>query len=70
MLADVDYFVRLPNGKITILEIKTTNYNAKRPLVEGRLEECVPVCYETQGRHYMTVMDIDEILLLLSVWQQ
>ena len=29
MLADVDYFVRLPNGKIAILEIKTTNYNAK-----------------------------------------
>ena len=29
MLADVDYFVRLPNGKIALLEIKTTNYNAK-----------------------------------------
>ena len=29
MLADVDYFIRLPNGRTAILEIKTTNYNAK-----------------------------------------
>jgi len=60
MLADVDYFVRLPNGKIAILEIKTTNYNAKDHWWKDG-EECVPVYYETQGRHYMTVMDIDEI---------
>lgn len=60
MLADVDYFVRLPNGKISILEIKTTNYNAKDHWWKDG-EECVPVYYETQGRHYMTVMDIDEI---------
>jgi putative phage-type endonuclease len=60
MLADVDYFVRLPNGKIAILEIKTTNYNAKGHWWKDG-EECVPVYYETQGRHYMTVMDIDEI---------
>lgn len=57
MLADVDYFVRLPNGKIAILEIKTTNYNAKDHWWKDG-EECVPVYYETQGRHYMTVMDI------------
>ena len=50
MLADVDYFVRLPTGKIVLLEIKTTNYNAKDHWwKEG--EECVPVYYETQGRH-------------------
>lgn len=60
MLADVDYFVRLPNGKIAILEIKTTNYNAKDHWWRDG-EECVPVYYETQGRHYMAVMDIDEI---------
>lgn len=60
MLADVDYFVRLPNGKIALLEIKTTNYNAKDHWWKDD-EECVPVYYETQGRHYMTVMDIDEI---------
>lgn len=29
MLADIDYFIELPNGKTAILEIKTTNYNAK-----------------------------------------
>lgn len=60
MLADVDYFVRLPNGKIAILEIKTTNYNAKDHWWKDG-EECVPVYYETQGRHYMAVMDMDEI---------
>ena len=60
MLADVDYFVRLPNGKIALLEIKTTNYNAKDHWWKDD-EECVPVYYETQGRHYMAVMDIDEI---------
>ena len=60
MLADVDYFVRLPNGKIAILEIKTTNYNAKDHWWKDG-EECVPVYYETQGQHYMAVMDIDEI---------
>ena len=29
MLADVDYFITLPDGKTAILEIKTTNYNAR-----------------------------------------
>ena len=29
MLADVDYFVSLPDGGTAILEIKTTNYNAR-----------------------------------------
>lgn len=60
MLADVDYFVRLPNGEIALLEIKTTNYNAKDHWWKDG-EECVPVYYETQGRHYMAVMDMDEI---------
>ena len=58
MLADVDYFVRLPDGTTAILEIKTTNYNAKDHWWEdGR--ETVPVYYEVQGRHYMAVMDAD-----------
>ena len=60
MLADVDYFVRLPNGEIALLEIKTTNYNAKDHWWKDG-EEYVPVYYETQGRHYMAVMDMDEI---------
>ena len=29
MLADLDYFVTLPDGTTAILEIKTTNYYAK-----------------------------------------
>lgn len=51
MLADVDYFVELPDGSTAILEIKTTNYNARDNWwLNG--EETVPVYYETQGRHY------------------
>ncbi len=57
MLADVDYFVELPDGTTAILEIKTTNYNAKDHWwLNG--EETVPVYYETQGRHYMAVMNV------------
>ena len=56
MLADIDYFIRLPNGKTAILEIKTTNYNAKDHWwCDG--QEIVPVNYEIQGRHYMCVMN-------------
>jgi len=58
MLADIDYFIRLPNGKTAILEIKTTNYNAKDNWwLDG--EETIPAYYESQGRHYMAVMDVD-----------
>ena len=60
MLADVDFFIKLPNGRTAILEIKTTNYNAKRHWwKEGK--EIVPEYYEAQGRHYMTVMNVDEV---------
>lgn len=60
MLADVDYFVELPGGTIALLEIKTTNYNAKNHWwLDGR--EVVPVYYELQGRHYMAVMDYDRV---------
>lgn len=60
MLADVDYFVELPDGTTAILEIKTTNYNARDHWwLDG--VETVPVYYESQGRHYMAVMDIDRI---------
>ncbi len=60
MLADVDYFITMPDGTKAILEIKTTNYNAKDLWwKDGR--EIVPVYYEAQGRHYMAVMDIDRV---------
>jgi predicted phage-related endonuclease len=51
MLADVDYFITMPDGTKAILEIKTTNYNAKDHWwKDGR--ETVPAYYEPQGRHY------------------
>lgn len=58
MLADVDYFVELPDGSTAILEIKTTNYNARDNWWLND-EETVPVYYEAQGRHYMAVMNLD-----------
>lgn len=60
MLADVDYFVELPDGATAILEIKTTNYNARDHWWLNGVET-VPVYYESQGRHYMAVMDIDRV---------
>lgn len=60
MLADLDYLVELPDGKQAILEIKTTNYNARDNWwYNGK--EIVPIYYESQGRHYMCVMNIDRV---------
>ena len=52
MLADIDYFVELPKGRTAILEIKTTNYNAKDHWWSEDGQEIVPLNYEAQGRHY------------------
>jgi len=60
MLADLDYLVELPDGTTAILELKTTNYNA-RDKWEHNGREIVPVYYEVQGRHYMAVMNIDRV---------
>lgn len=60
MLADLDYLVVLPDGTIAILEIKTTNYNAKDKWWYNG-EEIVPVYYEIQGRHYMAVMNLNRV---------
>lgn len=60
MLADVDYFIELPGGGTAILEIKTTNYNAKGNWWKDG-EEIVPDYYEAQGRHYMAVTNLDEV---------
>jgi len=57
MLADVDYFVELPGGKIAILECKTANYNTQYKWQDG----AVPLNYELQGRHYMAVMNLDTV---------
>lgn len=53
MLADIDYFVELPGGRTAILEIKTTNYNAKDHWWSEDGQEIVPLNYEAQGRHYL-----------------
>lgn len=60
MLADVDFFLTLQDGTKAILEIKTTNYNAKEQWWKDGME-AVPAYYEAQGRHYMAVMDIDRV---------
>lgn len=60
MLADVDYFVTLPDNSTAILEIKTTNYNARGHWWDGDTP-VVPPYYESQGRHYMAVMDLDRV---------
>ena len=48
MLADVDYFVEMPDGTAAILEIKTTNYNAKDNWWMGE-HEIVPEYYELRA---------------------
>lgn len=60
MLAGLDYLVELPDGGTAILECKTTNYNARNHWWY-RGEEIVPAYYEAQGRHYMSVMNIDRV---------
>ena len=60
MLADLDYLVELPDGGTAILECKTTTSNsAYHWWYAGK--EVVPVYYESQGRHYMAVMNIDRV---------
>ena len=60
MLADLDFLVEMPDGSTAILECKTTNYNA-RDKWEYDGKPIVPVYYESQGRHYMAVMNIDRM---------
>lgn len=60
MLADIDYFVVLPSGEIALLEIKTTNYNAKDHWWKDG-KEVVPINYEAQGRHYMCVTNLNHV---------
>lgn len=52
MLADVDYFIRFPDGSIGILECKTCNYNAK----DKWADDGIPENYVLQVRHYLAVM--------------
>jgi len=57
MLANPDYFTEDRDGP-AVLEIKTTNYFAKDNWWNDG-KEIVPAYYETQGRHYMAVTDMN-----------
>jgi len=57
MLADVDFFIEFPDGSTGILECKTTNYNCQ----DKWANDTVPINYEYQGRHYMSVMNINKM---------
>ena len=58
MLADVDFFIRYPDGSTGILECKTTGYHGK----EKWENDSVSVNYEYQGRHYMAVMNLNRVV--------
>lgn len=55
MQANVDFFVKLPDGKVAILECKTSSCHCLDKWQDG----AVPINYEWQCRHYMSVMNID-----------
>ena len=55
LIADVDRFVLLPDGRKAILECKTAHYDMQFKWANG----AVPRHYELQVRHYMSVMNID-----------
>lgn len=56
LIADVDRFVLLPDGKKAILECKTSHYNN---MSITWANGAVPRYYELQVRHYLSVMNID-----------
>lgn len=60
MLADLDYFIKLPDQTTAILEIKTTNANAIGKWWDGD-REIIPINYALQGRHYMSVMNVNKV---------
>lgn len=64
MLADIDAFVQLPNGKIYIVEIKTCSINALDKWGEKN-SNTIPYHYELQGRHYMAVTNTDGVIFIL-----
>ena len=59
MLADVDFFVRIPDGTFAILECKTCNYNAK----DKWADEGIPAHYVLQVRHYLSVMNMQKAFI-------
>lgn len=56
--ADIDGLIEL-NGKLGIVEIKTTNWRNSAVIEEEWKAGIVPPYYEAQCRHYMAVMNLD-----------
>ena len=56
MIADVDRFVLLPDGRKAILECKTSHYNNMKT---SWFNGAVPKHYELQVKHYLSVMNLD-----------
>lgn len=54
MQANVDFFIRLPDGSKGILECKTTSFMNRDSWADG----AVPYMYELQVRHYLAVMNL------------
>lgn len=59
MQGDIDRFVE-KDGKVSILEIKTTSDNNKSEWFSDSGKPIIPKHYECQVRHYMAVTNIDE----------
>jgi len=55
MQANVDYFINFPDGTTGILECKTTNHHNS----DKWADDAIPINYEYQVRHYMSVMNIN-----------
>lgn len=56
LLADVDYFIRFPDGSFGILECKTCSHNVK----DKWANDAIPENYEYQVRHYLSVMNMNK----------
>lgn len=61
MLADVDFFVLLPDGGFAILECKTTSPDATDKWWDEYGAPTTPINYQLQGRQYMSVMHIGKV---------
>ena len=59
MVADVDFFINFPDGSKGILECKTSNYHCQ----DKWENDCVPLNYEYQCRHYMAVMNLNVVYI-------
>lgn len=60
MIADIDFFVLLPDGTFAILECKTTAPDATGKWWHDDGSPAIPANYQLQGRQYMSVMHINK----------